>query len=180
MKRPSPSWVIAGLPNIEIRIFRLEGVPIGSVVVLPDYIKKSRSIVSLTLSKNNGYAYEDNLCLFRCLVLHLGGSLWALETEAARLRLKAERDTGKSFEARVDLNTLADIEICFNIAINVYSLQEDKSAEVIRISNLDHKNVMHLNLYENHFSYIIKFKSFAKKYKCTNCGCLLKEAWDFI
>ena len=58
----------------------------------------------------------------------------------------------------------------------MYSLQEDKSAKVIRISNLDHKNVMHLNLYENHFSYITKFKSFAKKYRCTNCGRLLTKA----
>ena len=54
LKRPSSSWVIAGLPNIEIRIFRLEGVPIGSGVVLPDYIKKSRSIVSLTHHKTKG------------------------------------------------------------------------------------------------------------------------------
>ena len=28
MKRPSSSWVLAGLPNVEIRIFRLNGVPI--------------------------------------------------------------------------------------------------------------------------------------------------------
>ena len=59
----------------------------------------------------------------------------------------------------------------------MYSLQEDKSAKVIRISNLDHKSVVHLNLYENHFSYITKFKSFAKKYKCMNCGRLLTKAF---
>ena len=59
---------------------------------------------------------------------------------------------------------LADVEIYFNVNINMYSLEEDKTATVVRISNLDHKSVPHLNKYENHFSYIKKFKSYAKKY----------------
>ena len=124
----------AALPNIEIRLFRLKGVPIGSGVVLPDYIRKSKSIVCLTHHETDGYAYDDILFLFRCLALHYGASLRALEAEDIRLRLQTERDTGKSFEARVDLITLIAIEIWLKIAINVYSLQEDKSANVIRIS----------------------------------------------
>ena len=32
---------------------------------------------------------------------------------------------------------LSSIEIFFNVAINVYSLQEDKLAKTVRISNLD-------------------------------------------
>ena len=59
------------------------------------------------------------------------------------------------------MSVLADV---FNVAIKVCSLQEDKSAKVIRLSDLDHddENLLHLNLYENHFSFISKFQ-------CTIC-----------
>ena len=119
--------------------------------------------------------FDDNLCLFRCLALHFGGSVHSLEREAARLKQRLEQHTSKSYNEGVEVSMLANVEIYFNIAINVYSLQEDKTANVIRLSKLDHE-VMHLNLYENHFSYIKRFKSFAKKYTCTICDRILNRA----
>ena len=73
---------------------------------------------------------------------------------------------------------LSNIEFYFKIAINVYSLQEDKMAKTIRISNLDFRQdvVMHLNFYENHFLYITKFKSYAKKCQCPNCTRILNQS----
>ena len=73
---------------------------------------------------------------------------------------------------------LSNIEIYFKIAINVYSLQVDKMAKTVRISNHDYKvdDVMHLNLYENHFSYIQKLKSYAKIFQCLNCTRILNQA----
>ena len=35
---------------------------------------------------------------------------------------------------------------------------------------------MHFNLYENHYSYISKFKSFAKKYQCPNCSRMVSQS----
>ena len=169
LKRPSSGWVLAGLPNVEIRIYRMRRVPIGTGVELPAYVKMSKSIISLTHHKTKNYAYEDNLCLFRCLTLHFGASLYSLEREAKRLKEKLEQHTGKSYDQGIEVGMLANVEIYFNIAINVYSLQEDLTAKVIRLSKLDH-DVMHLNLHENHFSYIKRFNSYAKKYTCTICG----------
>ena len=68
------------------------------------------------------------------------------------------------------MNDLEDVEKTFKVSINVYSLQEDKSAEVVRISEKEYEKVMHLNLYDSHFSYITKFKSYAKKYQCPSCS----------
>ena len=48
MQRPSSGWVLAGLPNVEIQVMRMPGIPIGAGVQLPGYIKKSKSIVGLT------------------------------------------------------------------------------------------------------------------------------------
>ena len=75
---------------------------------------------------------------------------------------------------------LSTVETCFKVAINVYSLQEDKTAKSVRISNLDYKqdDVVHLNLYEDHFSYIKKgkFKSYAKKFTCPSCTRILRQS----
>ena len=45
------------------------------------------------------------------------------------------------------------------------------------ISKLDYK-VMHLNLFENHFSFIKNFSKYAKKYTCDICKRIFKEIWN--
>ena len=175
-QRPSSGWILAGLPNIEIRIMRIRGVPIGAGIQLPAYITKSRSIIGLTKCHIHSFYFTDNLCFFRCLALHFGTSLRALEIPTKHLKTRLEAATGKSYQNGVEVSMLSDIEIFFQIGINVYSLAEDNTANVVRISNLDYKSVMHLNLFENHFSYISKFKSYAKKFQCPNCSRIISKS----
>ena len=158
LQRPSSGWVLAGLPNLEIRVMRLRGVPIGAGVQLPAHIKNSKSIIGLTRDKTHGHDFEDNLCLFRCLALHFGESIRSLEDTSNHFKSKLEEYAKQRFDDGVEVSILSTVETCFKVAINVYSLQEDKTAKSIRLSNLDYKqdDVMHLNLYENHFSYIKK------------------------
>ena len=87
-----------------------------------------------------------------------------------------ENETGKSYDDGVDLDDLEKVEDTFKVSINVYSLEEDKSAKVVRISNKAYEKVMHLNLYDSHFSYITKFHSYAKKYQCPNCSRYIGRA----
>ena len=106
--------------------------------------------------------------MFRCLALLFGASVHALEGPTNRLKVSLEEHTGKSYDAGVKVSMLSSIEIFFNVAINVYSLQEDKIAKTVRISNLDYKT--------NHFSYIKKFKSFTKKFRSLNCSRIFNQA----
>ena len=131
-------------------------MPIGADIQLPNHIKKSRSITGLTRDEFNNHDINDNLCLFRCLQLYLGAPIHALEGPTNCLKERLEEHAGKSVDDGVEVSMLPIIEDCFNISINVYSLQEDKTANVIQISdrNDTQENQMHLNLYKNHFSYI--------------------------
>ena len=90
--------------------------------------------------------------------------------DASAYKEKLEEATGKNYDQDVGLDELEEIEDEFEISIHVYPFQEDKSAEVVRISEKLYEKVMHLNLYDSHFSYITKFKSYAKKYQCTMCS----------
>ena len=46
----------------------------------------------------------------------------------------------------------------FYLGINVFDLDEKKMAKVVRLTEREFENSCHLNLFENHFSYISKFK----------------------
>ena len=91
MQRPSSGWVLAGVPNMEIRIYRFHNILIGAGVDLPVYIKRSKSIIGLTHHDSKKYAYEDNFCLFRCLALCFETSKDGLERIATMYRGKLEK-----------------------------------------------------------------------------------------
>ena len=75
---------------------------------------------------------------------------------------------GKNFDAGVLLQDLAKVEECFHVGIYVYSLEDKKVAKVICLTEIETENTCHLNSYEDHFSFISKFKSYAKKYQCSD------------
>ena len=81
-----------------------------------------------------------------------------------------EEATGKNYDDGVTLDDLEEVEDLFEVSIHVYSLQGDELAEVVRISEKSYEKIMHINLYDSHFSYITKFKSYAKKYQCPTCS----------
>ena len=51
-----------------------------------------------------------------------------------RVKVSLEEHTGKSFDEGVEVSMLSSIEIFFNVARNVYSLQEDKVAYLTSIT----------------------------------------------
>ena len=122
---------------------------------------------SLTNNKK-GKAYEDQNCFFRCLSLHQGANLFGLEKSTKKLKLEFEEHTGLNFDDGMLLEQVPAAEIKFNVAINILSLKEDGSADIIYLSRLDYKP-MYINLYENHCSYIHNHQKYAKHYKCSEC-----------
>ena len=80
----------------------MTGIPIGAGIQLPDSVKNSKSIISLTRDKTH-FDFDDNKCLFRCLALHFDASLHSLESEANRLKEKFEEHTGKSYNAGIEV-----------------------------------------------------------------------------
>ena len=111
-ERPSSAWVLAGAPNVEIKIYRLLSIPIGSgIVILPKHISNSRSIINLTHRQGNKkLPYTDNLCLFRCLGLHRGADVRAIEKVCQELKAKLEEFTGKNFDEGVVMEDLPNVE----------------------------------------------------------------------
>ena len=79
-----------------------------------------------------------------------------------------ENHTGQSFKNGVNLSHIPAFEVFFKVSINIYSLQEDGSCEVVYLSRLSYSS-MYLNLYKTHFSFISKIDSYSKRYQCMMC-----------
>ena len=119
--------------------------------------------------------FNDNYCFFRCLALYQGADIRGLERLTKKLLKEATERTGKDFKKGVNITHIPALEVLFSVPINIHSLKEDGSADVIYLSRLNGKP-MHLNLYKNHFSYIHKFDTFAKRYQCGLCDRVFNQS----
>ena len=159
-QRPNSDWVCELVTNATFFLNKIVDHPIGCVGVnLPTYVKNNKSIIGLE-TDSHGVIYIDNLCLFRCLGLHLGRDVTTLYEEYT------DQPVWK-FEGVV-IDELPKVESMFEVNIVVYNLREE-SAQLVRRSLGKHDNIMYVNLYESHFSYIQDMKSYSHSYMCSKC-----------
>ena len=164
-QRPNSDWVCEMATNVTFFINRIVQHPIGCVgIVLPPHIKRKKSIIGLE-TDGNGRPYIDNLCLFRCLGLHLGRDVTTLYEEYTDQPV----DT---FEG-VTIDELHKVEATFDVNVCVYKLvptgNEKTKAEIVRRSLCSYVQTMYLNLYETHFSYIKDINMYCHSWRCRNC-----------
>ena len=74
-KRSNTKWRFFKLTNLTIFVALLRDIPMGCKdAVLPESFLKNHTVNCLTFDKNTRKLYNDNLCLFRALALHLHGN----------------------------------------------------------------------------------------------------------
>ena len=123
----------------------------------------------------SGAIYNDNLCLFRCLALHLGREVAALYAEYT--------DTSVHDFAGVTLDDLHKVESNFETNVVVYQLVEIDNgktmAELVRRSPAQYQETMYVNLHESHYAYIQDIGKYCHSYRCRKCGdSLWKRPWE--
>ena len=176
-QRPNSDWVCELVTNATFFLNRIIHHTIGCVGVnLPTYVKNNKAIVRLD-KDSHGVIYRDNLCLFRCLALHLGREAAALYAEYT--------DTPVHDFAGVTTDDLSKIEATFKVNVVVYKLDEitdgKTTGELVRRSPCQYIETMYLNLYEAHFSYIKDIRMYSHSYKCSKCKqALWKTPQDLL
>ena len=160
-QRPNSDWICVSVTNVTFFVNKILQHRIGCVgISLPTYLKRNKAIVTLE-KDNNSKPYLDNLCLFRCLGLHLGRD--AMDVYAEYTDQPAREFRG------VTIEELHKVELVFRVNITVYELGE-VSAKLVRRSLGKHADTMFVNLYETHFSYIRDMNKFSHSYTCSKCG----------
>jgi hypothetical protein len=104
-------------------------VPIGAPIELPGYITGiNHAIITLAKDRKTGRAFNDNLCLFRCLALHEGAGKRNFERTTNSLYDRYLQETmqpGPQNFSGVDLGELDIVENLFEVAIHVYSIDKE-------------------------------------------------------
>ena len=70
----------------------------------------------------------------------------------------------------VNMDHLPLVEECFKLNIMVLEVFEDDSILPRYRTTSRHPDTIYLNLYEHHLSYILDFKAYAKKFRCSTCS----------
>ena len=155
--------------------------PLGNGI-LPQFVVKKMSIKCLEKAKGTNRVYPDNLCLFRCLAYHdlqadNDGSRFDDATLSKYLQFydfMAERKCHLPIDPMeylgLDLKQLPLAEECFEINIMVLELLEDDSIIPQYRTTSRHPDTVYLNLYEHHLSYVLDFRTYAKKFRCNTCS----------
>ena len=175
-QRPNSDWVCEHVTNATFFLNRIVQHPIGCVdVVLPDYVKRNKAIVGLVKYNNRKSTFNDNICLFRCLALHLGREAAALYAEYTNTPVHAF--------VGVTLDDLHKVESKFETNVVVYQLvptgNEKTMAELVRRSTGHYPETMYVNLHETHYSYIRDINMYCHSWRCRNCEqALWKTPYD--
>ena len=176
--RPNTHWKPVLITNVRFYVTNI-GFPLGSPITLPDYIKNRKCIMPLQSSFKGRFSYDDNLCLFRCLAVSLQGrELYKTEKKLQQATLSYYRKFCEymqdEFAQGVALTYFPDVEKCFQININAFSLAEDDSAMPVYKSLCNYSHTMNVNVYNYHLSLILDLQKYCKKYKCVHCEKLFK------
>ncbi len=138
-QRPNSDWVVEIVTNATIFVNRILQHPIGCVgIVLPPHVKYKQSVTGLE-KDHHGRPYVDNLCLFRCMGLHLGhdpNTFYAKYTD----------QPVETFED-VTIDELQKAETLFEVNIIVYKLS-DTSAQLVtsHLFTILRRIVIHINV----------------------------------
>ena len=96
-------------------------------------MKNSKSIISL-IANANGDAYQDQLCFFRALALSKGASIRNLEKPTKELVETWLKFIGQKEFHTIGLETLDQLELCFEVNVNVYQMTGKGVVETVRLS----------------------------------------------
>ena len=80
----------------------------------------------------------------------------------------------KEFQG-VTMEDMTSLEECFNVKLKIYSFNQNGAVNVIFDSMSLKSDIVYMNVYQNHLSYITNFKQFIKKFECPKCSKLFKR-----
>ena len=118
-QRPNTKWIVDIVTNATVFLNKIIDHPIGSPVVLPEYITKNKHVVGLVKDENTSTPYDDNLCLFRCIALHKGYNYHNINNPAKALLQTYQPGIHPKAFLGVKMNELSKVEKVFRVNIEV-------------------------------------------------------------
>ena len=167
INRPNTKYAFVSITNSTFYVYKIDDNPICGSTQLPNYLLTNKGLVSL-IKNNRGIPYTDNNCFFRCVSIHLGFNVTNLEKKAKELRHDYCKANNIEHFDGVPLTKLEECSRTLGFGINVFIQDNDHKTKLIFITTIQ-TNIMHLNLFGEHFSYIKSFGKYSHSYYCESC-----------
>ena len=142
---------------------------------LPDWLRNKHGVLSLD-------TYDDNLCLFRCIAVHLGAT--------PKRNMRKTRELEKSFFTQRPglLNRLTDkhlslLENHFKQGIAAYTVQPNGDFILTHVpANYDQvgRPLLNMGLYNGHAFLITDLKQVAGTYTCGECQARFTKSCHLV
>ena len=148
------------MTNLTVFAALLKDVPMGCKnAVLPEPLLKNHTINCLTFEKSTRQPYNDNLCLFRALALHLHGTQRLEEKTSTLFKLFINKMGGLSADQLqgVHMNDVPIVEdlLILNIVLYDIDIVDGNIIEKLaRRSVQKYENTVRLLRYNNHICYV--------------------------
>ena len=148
--------------------------------VLPEPLWKNHNMNCLTFERNTRQPYNENLCLFRALALHLNGNE-KLEEETSKifnLFLNSSEEEDISKFRGVHLNEIPKVEDLLQLNIFLFDIDfvnGELIDELCRRGIQKYENSVKLLRYNNHICYVNNINALFKAFRCTTCATFFSK-----
>ena len=183
-ERMKTKWRFYKLTNLTVFAALLKDVPMGCKnAVLPEPLLKNHTINCLTYEENTRQPYNDNVCLFRALSLHLHGTQ-RLEEETSRLfNLFIKKMDGLSADPfqGVHMNDIPFVEDLLTLNIVLYDIDfvdGNIIGELARRSVQKYEYTVRLLRYNNHICYVNNINAVFQSFRCPNCDTFFNRTFN--
>ena len=183
-ERMNTKWRFYLLTNLTVFAVLLKDVPMGCKdAVLPKPLLRNCTINCLTYEENTRQPYNDNLCLFRALVLHLHGTQRFEEKTSKLFNLFINKMVGLSpnqFQGvhMIDIPTVEDL-LTLNILLYDIDIVDGKIiGELARRCVQKYENTVRLLRYNNHVCYLNNFNAVLQVFRCSNCDTFFNRNFN--
>ena len=148
--------------------------------VLPEPLLRNGIVNCFTFERNSRQPYNDNLCLFRAVALHLFGNERLEEKSSIIFSLflnNSEESDVSKFQG-VQLNDIPKVEDLMQLNIFLYDIDfvdGELIGELCRRSNQKYEKSVKLLRYNNHICYVKNINASFKAFRCTTCDTFFSK-----
>ena len=177
-------WRFYKLTNLTVFAALLKDVPMGCKnAVLPEPLLRTGTINCLRYEENTRQPYNDNLCLFRALALHIHGNQ-RLEEETSQIFNsfinKMDGLSPNQFKG-VHINDIPIVEDLLTRNILLYDkdiVDGNIIGELARRSVQKYDNTVRLLRYNNHICYVSNINAVFQSFRCPNCDTFFNRTFN--
>ena len=180
-ERANTKWKFYKLTNLTVFAALLKDVPMGCKdSVLPEPLLKNQNVNCLTFERNTRQPYNDNLCLFRAVALHLFGNE-RLEEETSKIFNLFLNNCGEADSSKfqgVHMTDIPKVEEMLQLNIFLYDIDfvdGELIGELARRSIQKFEKSVKLLRYNNHICYVSDMNSFFKSFRCSTCDTIFSK-----